>query len=184
MRIISGKHKGRPLKAVPGKNTRPTTDKVKESIFQIIGPYFDGGLGLDLFAGSGGLGLEALSRGADKVIFVDQAQQAIKTIKENIQLLRLDEDTEVYRTDALRALKAIAKRNLVFDWIFLDPPYGKISLAELLQTIAKYEIVKAGSIAICEHPPEEKLPEEVGNFYCYKRQAYGKTIQVSYFRYE
>ena len=84
MRVVSGSCKGKHLKAVPGNTTRPTTDKVKEAIFNMIGPYFDGGIGLDLFAGSGGLGIEALSRGLDKVIFVDRDGKAIQTIRENI----------------------------------------------------------------------------------------------------
>ncbi|EIJ79461.1 methyltransferase [Bacillus methanolicus MGA3] len=125
MRVISGACKGRILKAVPGSSTRPTTDKVKEAIFNMIGPYFDGGLGLDLFAGSGGLGIEALSRGLSKVIFVDKDKKAIQIIHENIKTCGLMEQSEVYLNSAERALKAIIKRGLVFDFIFLDPPYKK-----------------------------------------------------------
>src|SRR6476620_7456044 len=102
MRIISGNKKGLPLKAVPGKGTRPTTDKVKESIFNMIGPYFDGGNGLDLYAGSGGLGIEGLSRGLDSVIFVDQDKKAIQTIHDNLTFTKLDGMAEVYRTEADR----------------------------------------------------------------------------------
>ena len=90
MRVVSGVCKGRPLKAVPGNTTRPTTDKVKEALFNMIGPYFEGGIGLDLFAGSGGLGLEALSRGLDKVVFVDRDTKAIQTIHENIQACKME----------------------------------------------------------------------------------------------
>ena len=112
MRIISGDKKGLPLKAVPGKDTRPTTDKVKESIFNMIGPYFEGGKGLDLFAGSGGLGIEALSRGFNEMIFVDRDMKAIQTVKENLRSAGLGEQAEVYRNEADRALKAIVKRDL------------------------------------------------------------------------
>ena len=89
MRVVSGICKGRALKAVPGNTTRPTTDKVKEALFNMIGPYFEGGIGLDLFAGSGGLGIEALSRGLDKVIFIDRDGKAIQTIHENIKTCKL-----------------------------------------------------------------------------------------------
>ena len=137
MRGVSGRYKGKALKAVPGNSTRPTTDKVNEALFNIIGPYFDGGLGLDLFAGSGGLGIEALSRGLDKVIFVDRDMKAIETIRDNIHSCKLDDQVEIYRNDAERAVKAIMKRQLVFDYIFLDPPYKKQQLEKLLKVISE-----------------------------------------------
>jgi len=99
VRVVSGTCKGRPLKAVPGNTTRPTTDKVKEALFNMIGPYFDGGIGLDLFAGSGGLGLEALSRGLERVIFIDREPKAIQVINENIRDCKFEEQTKVYRND-------------------------------------------------------------------------------------
>src|SRR4051794_41215753 len=97
MRVVSGSSKGKTLKAVPGSTTRPTTDKVKEALFNMIGPYFDGGIGLDLFAGSGGLGIEGLSRGLEKVIFIDRDAKAIQVIHENIKSCHFEEKTEVYR---------------------------------------------------------------------------------------
>ncbi len=123
MRVVSGKCKGHPLKAVPGNTTRPTTDKVKESIFNMIGPYFDGGVALDLFGGSGGLGIEAISRGIDKAIFVDRDNKAIKVIHQNLESCRIQEQAEVYRNDAERAIKALIKREISFDLILIDPPY-------------------------------------------------------------
>ena len=109
MRVVSGNCKGKALKAVPGNSTRPTTDKVKEAMFNMIGPYFDGGIGLDLFAGSGGLGIEALSRGLDKMIFVDRDGKAIHTIRDNIHSCGFDDRVEIYRNDAERAIKALIK---------------------------------------------------------------------------
>ncbi|RBN41004.1 16S rRNA (guanine(966)-N(2))-methyltransferase RsmD, partial [Priestia megaterium] len=91
MRVVAGLYKGHALKAVPGYSTRPTTDKVKEAIFNMIGPFFEGGTALDLFGGSGGLGIEALSRGIDKVIFVDRDGKAIQTIKANLASCRLED---------------------------------------------------------------------------------------------
>lgn len=122
MRVVSGSAKGRPLKAVPGTGTRPTTDKVKEALFSMIGPYFDGGVALDLFAGSGGLGIEALSRGMDKAVFIDMESKSIDVIKENLRKTGLEGQAEVFRNDAGRALKALAKRGALFDAVFLDRP--------------------------------------------------------------
>ncbi|MBS4207739.1 16S rRNA (guanine(966)-N(2))-methyltransferase RsmD [Bacillus sp. FJAT-50079] len=173
MRVISGACKGRTLKGVPGNQTRPTTDKVKETMFNVIGPYFSGGLGLDLFAGSGGLGIEALSRGLDKVIFVDRDMKAIQTIKANLQTCELVEQSEVFRNDAERALKAIIKRDMQFDYIFLDPPYFKQKLAILLQMIEEHHLLKAEGIIICEHTPDVELPDAVGKLVQGKKGEFG-----------
>ena len=123
MRIIAGKFGGRRLKAVPGMKTRPTTDKVKESMFNIIGPYFDGGNVLDLFAGSGGLSIEAVSRGADQAYLIDRQYQAIKTIKENVAVTKAEDQFQIFKTDARKALTKLAEKQIKFDLVFLDPPY-------------------------------------------------------------
>jgi 16S rRNA (guanine966-N2)-methyltransferase len=173
VRVVSGICKGRPLKAVPGNTTRPTTDKVKEALFNMIGPYFDGGIGLDLFAGSGGLGLEALSRGLDKVIFIDREAKAIQVIHENIKACKFEEKTEVFRNDAERALKALIKRGIDFDYIFLDPPYKKHQLVSLMETMDKQDLVKANGIVVCEHSFDVELPQVVGRFTQIKHEKYG-----------
>jgi 16S rRNA (guanine966-N2)-methyltransferase len=178
MRVVSGSCKGKALKAVPGSSTRPTTDKVKEAIFNMIGPYFDGGIALDLFAGSGGLGIEALSRGLEKVIFVDRDGKAIQTIYENIHKCELDHQAEVYRNDAERAIKAVTKRELVFDSIFLDPPYKKQQLEKLLQLIDENKLLSKQGTIVCEHGSEIDLPEMSGNFIKMKYEKYG-IIAVS-----
>lgn len=173
MRVVSGKCKGKSLKAVPGNSTRPTTDKVKEAIFNMIGPYFSGGIGLDLFAGSGGLGIEAISRGLDQVIFVDRESKAIQTIKENIVVCGLEDHAEIYRNDANRALKAIKKRELSFDVIFLDPPYKKQQLLDVLAEMDQHHFVVNQGIIVCEHGHDVELPEQVGNLKRIKREQYG-----------
>ncbi|MGG3466551.1 16S rRNA (guanine(966)-N(2))-methyltransferase RsmD [Neobacillus pocheonensis] len=173
MRVVSGVCKGRPLKAVSGSSTRPTTDKVKEAIFNMIGPYFEGGLGLDLFAGSGGLGLEALSRGLDKVIFIDRESKAIQVIHENIKACQFEEKAEVYRNDADRALKALIKREISFNYIFLDPPYKKQQLVSLMEKMDEQEIVKTDGIIVCEHSFDVELPQMVGRFKQIKHEKYG-----------
>lgn len=173
MRVVSGTCKGRSIKAVPGSSTRPTTDKVKEAIFNMIGPYFEAGIGLDLFAGSGGLGIEALSRGLDKVIFVDRDPKAFQIIKENIAACDFTDKVEVYRNDAERALKAILKREIKFDFIFLDPPYKMQQLLNLLETIEYEKMLKINGVIVCEHSSEIQLPDEVGLLKNIKREKYG-----------
>ncbi|MDR7076403.1 16S rRNA (guanine(966)-N(2))-methyltransferase RsmD [Neobacillus niacini] len=182
MRVVSGVCKGRALKAVPGNTTRPTTDKVKEALFNMIGPYFDGGAGLDLFAGSGGLGLEALSRGLDKVIFVDRDVKAIQTIHENIQACKMEQKAEVYRNDADRALKALIKREICFDYIFLDPPYKKQQLISLMQKISENRLLNNDGYVICEHGHDVELPETAGEFSQYKHEKYGIIAITIYSR--
>ncbi|MDG5470178.1 16S rRNA (guanine(966)-N(2))-methyltransferase RsmD [Jeotgalibacillus sp. ET6] len=180
MRIISGDKKGIQLKAVPGLNTRPTTDKVKESIFNMIGPYFDGGLGLDLFAGSGSLGLEGLSRGLEKVVFIDRDRDAIHTIKLNIERLGYTDQSEVFRNEAERALKAVSKRELQFSCIFLDPPYRLQKLVSLLEKIDENNLLKQNGIIMCEHGSEVELPESVGTLVCSRKEVYGVTAVSIY----
>lgn len=181
MRVIAGEFKGRQLKSVPSHQTRPTTDKVKEAVFHMIGPYFQGGRALDLFAGSGGLGIEAMSRGVESCVFVDQQQKAIKTIHENIELLRIHERTEVFRTDAMRAIKAAGKRGLSFEYIFLDPPYKKFSYKDLMEALLEHDLIGENGIVICEHDASESIPSTVGRLKLIKSDIYGTNIGVSIF---
>ncbi|OEH93932.1 16S rRNA (guanine(966)-N(2))-methyltransferase RsmD [Bacillus solimangrovi] len=182
MRVIAGTQKGRQLKAVPGNSTRPTTDKVKEAMFNVIGPYFEGGIGLDLFAGSGSLGIESLSRGLDSMIFVDRHPKAIETIRDNIRTVKLEERAEVYRNDANRALKAVHKRDLQFSVIFLDPPYEKIKLKPLMETISEMELVVEGGWIVTEHPADSDLADLVVDFERLKHEEYNKTTAISIYR--
>ncbi len=181
MRVVSGDLKGRPLKAVPGHSTRPTTDKVKEAMFNIIGPYFQGGIALDLFAGSGGLGIEALSRGMDKAIFVDLDRKAIQTVKDNLKDCRLEARTEVYRNEASRALKALAKREIKFGCIFLDPPYKKQQLVTLLELIDNNGLLEKDGTIVCEHGSDISLPPDIGGFIQVRNESYG-MIGISIYK--
>ncbi|GAA0460452.1 16S rRNA (guanine(966)-N(2))-methyltransferase RsmD [Alkalibacillus silvisoli] len=183
MRVISGRLKGRPLKAVPNMKTRPTTDKVKESLFHQIGPYFDGGQALDLFAGSGNLGIEAISRGVDSVVFVDFQYPAIQTIKANVQSLNIEHQSEIYRNDALRAVKAAGKHGKQFDYVFLDPPYRKISFDKIVNQLINAEVLKDNALIICEHDPKDTLPHEIKSFEIIKEETYSSTIAVTIYRF-
>ncbi|MGI2327311.1 16S rRNA (guanine(966)-N(2))-methyltransferase RsmD [Planococcus sp. YIM B11945] len=182
MRVVAGTVKGLPLKAVPGTSTRPTTDKVKESIFNMIGPFFDGGNALDLFAGSGGLGIEALSRGIDRVIFTDKDRKAVETIRFNLEKTRLKERAEVYCTDADRALKAMKKKDIKARLLFLDPPYHLEKSYELMDKAAELGIMTTDSIVVCEHASEVELKDHTKYFDRFKKELYGSTI-ISIYRY-
>ncbi|WP_088013058.1 16S rRNA (guanine(966)-N(2))-methyltransferase RsmD [Gottfriedia acidiceleris] len=173
MRVVSGKNKGLSLKAVPGMSTRPTTDKVKEAMFNIIGPYFEGGIVLDLFGGSGGLSIEALSRGIEKAIIVDREMKAIKTIKENLATCNLTDCAEVYRNDAERAVKAIIKREIQFDLIILDPPYKKQQIVSLIETFDEKNLLATDGTILVEHATDVELPEKIGKFVRTKAEKYG-----------
>ena len=182
MRVVAGTLKGRSIKAVKGTNTRPTTAKVKESIFNIIGPYFDGGVALDLFGGSGNLGIESLSRGIDRVIFVDRETIAINTIKQNVKDLKIEDQVEIYRNDALKALKAIVKRGLQFDLILLDPPYKGQRINEIIEFIHENELLAIDGIIMAECLKEDELHESIGDIHQVKREIYGITAITIYNR--
>ncbi|MBC2389536.1 16S rRNA (guanine(966)-N(2))-methyltransferase RsmD [Listeria booriae] len=182
MRVIAGSRKGHSLKAVPGTNTRPTTDKIKESLFSIIGPFFDGEKVLDLFAGSGGLGIEALSRGASECVFIDQAQAAIKTVHLNVSACHLEDQAHIFRNEAKRALKVLAKNEWAFDLVFLDPPYKKQQLEQLMESLDALGLVNEDALVVCEHDADAVLPEADAGFKKFREERYGITV-LSLFEY-
>ncbi|MBU5467756.1 16S rRNA (guanine(966)-N(2))-methyltransferase RsmD [Virgibacillus sp. MSJ-26] len=184
MRVIAGQFKGRHLKAVPGKTTRPTADKIKEAIFQVIGPFFNGGHCLDLFAGSGSLGIEALSRGMEHSVFVDKHPKAVQTIQQNTEVLHISDKIEIFRTDAYRAINAVSKRDIKFNLILLDPPYGKVDYEKLLNQIIKLEILEENGVIYCEYDSTENLPSSIKGLTLIKEEIYGKTIGISIYRKE
>ncbi|GEL04243.1 16S rRNA (guanine(966)-N(2))-methyltransferase RsmD [Rummeliibacillus stabekisii] len=170
------------LKAVNGMTTRPTTDKVKESLFNIIGPYFSGGTVLDLFAGSGGLGLEALSRGMEHGIFIEKDSRAFQNLKENISKCRYENCTEVYRNDALRAIKLLIKNKVQADLIFLDPPYKKQQYYNMVEDIVANQMIHEDGTIVCEHDREVDLPAVFLDFHKVREEEYGSTI-ISIYRF-
>nr|WP_263313675.1 16S rRNA (guanine(966)-N(2))-methyltransferase RsmD [Mammaliicoccus sp. Marseille-Q6498] len=172
LRVIGGKYKRLHIKTIDGQSTRPTTDKVKENIFNSLQSIE--GIGLDLFAGSGGLGIEALSRGLSKVIFVDGNFKATKIIKENLKSLHIpEEEYEVYKNDALRSLKALNKRDIKFDYIFLDPPYKKELVNKSLKHIEAFDLLNVNGTIICEFDKSEKI--DTCGFELIKKYEYGLT---------
>lgn len=180
MRIVAGDFGGRRLKAVPGMQTRPTTDKIKESLFNIIGPYFDGGRSLDLFAGSGGLSIEAVSRGVAQAVLIDRQYQAIKTIKDNVAVTKAPERFEIIKGDAKRVLEQLAVKNERFDWVFLDPPYAKQQIIKDIDKCQELKLLNPGCHIICETDANADLPDELPGFKLVRRQTYGITHLTIY----
>ncbi len=183
MRVVAGEYGGRRLKAVPGMKTRPTTDKVKEAMFNIIGPYLEGGQVLDLFAGSGGLSIEAVSRGADHATLVDRQYQAIKTIHENLSVTKEEDKFTVLKGDAYKMLNKLAKQEQGFDYVFLDPPYKKQQILELMEQLKKLGLLNTDALIICETDQVADLPEELADFELIKKADYGIT-ELTFYRYK
>lgn len=163
--------------------TRPTTDKVKEAIFSMIGPYFDGGHVLDLFGGTGGLGIESLSRGMTKAVFIDLDGKAIETIKYNLNQTKFTAEAEVYKNDAERALKVLAKRGTGFDLIFLDPPYRLKNGDGLMLRMEELGLINEEAIVVLEYESSYEYPETIGGFRLGRKAVYGETA-VSIYYYE
>lgn len=184
MRIIAGEYGGRRLKAVPGMKTRPTTDKVKESMFNIVGPFFDGGNVLDLFAGSGGLSIEAVSRGASQAYLIDRQYQAIKTIKENIETTKESSKFHVLKMDAKKALFKLESEGLQFDYVFLDPPYAQQTIVANLEQMVSLNLLKNGALIVCETDQNADLPDQITDKISkIKTAVYGITV-VTIYQYE
>lgn len=180
MRVVSGKFRGLHLAAVPGMSTRPTTDKVKESLFNMIGPYFEGGVALDLFGGSGGLAIEAVSRGMDAAIIVDRAYPAIKTIRQNIKKTHSDNQFAVIKQEANHALKLMQKHDDHFKLVFLDPPYAKQQIVDNIKSMVALGLLQPGAIIAAETNQEANLPVDLDGFEFVKRQTYGITVLTIY----
>ena len=183
MRVVAGEFGGRPLSAVPGSLTRPTTDKVKEAMFSMIGPYFDGGRVLDLFAGSGGLAIEAVSRGMVEAVLVDHQYQAIKTIKANIAVTKSADQFTVIKGEANNVLKRLVAEEQRFDLILLDPPYAKQKIIDNLNFMAANGLLNDGAQVISETTQEAQLPENFGAFTQTHHRDYGIT-DVMVYRYQ
>ncbi len=177
MRVITGSAKGCRLTTLPGEDTRPTTDKVKEGLFSAIQFDIEGRRVLDLFAGSGQLGIEALSRGASGCVFVDCNPEAVAIIKQNLQKTGLSSQSQVVATDALSFLE---RPKDAFDLVFLDPPYSAGLLPTALEKSAKR--VNDGGILICESDEDAVLPDKVDRFTLDRVRRYGR-IHVWIYRY-
>ncbi len=176
MRVITGTARGHKLLTPEGLDTRPTTDKVKEAVCSALQFDFPGAKVLDLFAGSGQMGIEALSRGASGAVFIDADPRALACIKQNVKACGFAERSAVLRSDAVSYLQRTTER---FDIAFLDPPYRHDILPQILPLLAE-KMQKTG-IIVCEHEPECKLSERILYFDLQKQKKYGKII-ISIYR--
>lgn len=177
MRVITGKARGVALKTPDGMATRPTAERVKEALFSTIQFDIPTAKVLDLFAGTGQLGIEALSRGAGSAVFVDAREDACKLVRENLRRTRLEEAARVVRSDYAVFLKNCKDS---FDIIFLDPPYGEKFLENALKMITEIDILQSGGIIVCERPFGKELPWEYPGFTRSKDYKYGKTLITIY----
>jgi len=179
MRVITGKARGVQLKTPDGMTTRPTTDRVKEALFSIIQFEIPTARVLDLFGGTGQLGIEALSRGAKSAVFVDAGEPACRLIRENLKRTKLESDARIVRADYLDYLKRCKEK---FDIIFLDPPYAEVFLENALKCIAEIDILQTGGIIVTERPVGKELPWEFEGFTRSKDYKYGHTVLTIYRR--
>lgn len=177
MRVITGKARGVQLKTPDGLLTRPTSDRVKEALFSIIQFEIPGARVLDLFGGTGQLGIEALSRGAEDAVFVDAREDACRLIRENLKRTRLDSNAKVIRCDYLEYLKRCTEN---FQIILLDPPYAEVFLENALKCIAEIDILQSGGIIVAERPVGKELPWEFEGFIRSRDYKYGKTLLTIY----
>ena len=175
MRIITGSRRGRKLKTLPGDAVRPTPDRVKEALFNILQFDLEGRVFLDLFAGSGQIGLEALSRGAKRAVFVDSAKASCGVVLENIHTTGFENEAQVMNAEYASYLLRCTE---TFDIAFLDPPYRTGTLAKALLAVTPH--MNRGGIVICEHPTDEELPGTAGEFLRVRDYRYGKILLTAY----
>jgi 16S rRNA (guanine966-N2)-methyltransferase len=187
VRVITGLAKGRPLKTVKGRDVRPTADRVKGSIFNVIGPRVADADFLDLFAGSGNVGIEALSRGAASCTFVELMTPHLKVVEENLAATGLKDRAELLRRDARAAVQDLGQRRRQFDLIFVDPPYSQELVPQALEGIAAYGLLKPGGWVLCEHHNKDAVPTtvpgagEAGGLTRFRELVFGETV-ISLYR--
>jgi 16S rRNA (guanine966-N2)-methyltransferase len=183
VRVISGIARGRRLKSPPGSFTRPLTDRIKEALFNVIGWELPGSRVLDLFAGSGSFGIEALSRGASQVVFVESHALAVRTIHDNLSTCQFESGFEVWRNDVFRALPLLARRGLSFDFIFADPPFTMPGTeARVVEVIDQLPLLAARGCLIVRIPRRKTLVDEWHNLEQFRSDDYGESTVV-YCRY-
>ena len=177
MRVITGKARGVTLKTPDGMQTRPTADRVKEALFSIIQFEIQGANVLDLFGGTGQLGIEALSRGAKRAVFVDFQANACRLIRDNLKRTRLDGDAQVVQSDYLAYLERCKEK---FQIVFLDPPYAEVFLETALKRITEIDILQSGGIIVSERPLGKELFWDFPGYSRSKDYKYGKTVLTLY----
>lgn len=180
LRVISGKARGLKLDSPKNQDVRPTTDRVKESLFNIINPYIRESNILDLFAGTGSLGIECLSRGAKNCVFVDKSKDSINIIKSNVKKARVENESTILNVDFKDAVKRLSSQNQKFDVIFMDPPYYENMFIECLKIIDELNLLYEDGIIIVEHDTKDLFDESIGNLVKSRDKKYGNTTLTFY----
>lgn len=176
MRIIAGSRRGKKLAPVKGHAIRPTADRIRESIFNIISNRVPQAKVLDLFAGTGALGIEALSRGSQQAVFIDRNQAAIATIKKNLRVCRFESSARVIRWDISGDLNCIGSADKRFDIIFMDPPYRKGLIRSALSHLSRQGLTSSHTLIVVEHSLLEPIPSDLPEFNSADQRSYGKTL--------
>ncbi len=176
MRIISGTNKGMKLYAPEGDKVRPTSDKIKEAIFNILGPIDEEANVLELFAGSGSIGIEFLARGAKHCTFVDKSYKSLNYVKKNLDLCNFNNKAQIISSDYEKAIINLSANNKKFDYIFADPPYALNLSNNIFNKVFEFDILKLGGILIIETDKSEKtIDNTYTNMVEYKEKTYGRT---------
>jgi len=181
MRIIAGTLKGQQLVTPRGHRTRPTADQVRIALLDTLMPHLPGARFLDLFAGAGGVGLEALSRGAGRAVFVESDAAAFEALRRNIAALRLQAQTRIVRGDAVRALGMLAAQEERFDLVFLDPPYGAGLVEKTLARLGEGPLTAPAAIVVAQHFTKQPPPDAVGILGAFRARRFGETT-LTFFR--
>ena len=181
MRVIAGKYKSRRLAAPPGMQTRPTSDRLRETLFNVVAHAIEGSVWLDLFAGSGAIGIEALSRGARSVYFVESSGVAARTIRNNLHTLEIDEGTEVVERDAATALRMLDSQAVTCDFVFLDPPYRKMGdYEQVLGFLSQSRLLNPASQVIAEHDKHFDPGDTFGSLRRHRSLRHGDAVLSFY----
>lgn len=180
LRVISGKARGLKLDSPKNQDVRPTTDRVKESLFNIINPYIRESNILDLFAGTGSLGIECLSRGAKNCVFVDKSKDSINIIKSNVKKARVENESTILNIDFKDAVKRLSSQNQKFDVIFMDPPYYENMFIKCLKSIDELNLLHEDGIIVVEHDTKDLFDESIGNLVKSRDKKYGNTTLTFY----
>ena len=180
MRVVGGTFKGRRLQTCRVKSLRPTSEKIREAIFNIIAPWLAGGSVLDLYAGTGGLGIEALSRGMDRAVFVEHNSAIVSVLKKNISSCHCEEQSEVIGLPVSKGLKILKFRKEKFALIFLDPPYNEQLAGETIYEIYESQLLNEDGLITVEHSSREVLEKGYGGIKMENQRKYGQSL-VSFF---
>ncbi len=179
MRISSGVAKNKKIKSQKGRNVRPTMSRIKEAIFDIIRPYVESSVFLDLFSGTGNMALEALSRGAKRAVMIEKNGEAVSVIIENVNSMGFEDRCRAYKNEASRAVEILSRKREIFDIIFMDPPYKEELCTETIMLIDKCQILSERGIVLAEHHEKEKLTDEIGKLKKIDEGNYGcKVISI------